>query len=80
MEGYRGQLYGRADDGPELFATTTTLNIRKGPAVAFDPVPGSPLAPGTEVEVIERSDLWWHVLTTGTTIEGWVHSRFLRGV
>jgi N-acetylmuramoyl-L-alanine amidase len=80
MESYRSLLFGRADDGPELFEPTTSLNVRKGPAVSFDPVIGSPIGPGIRVEIAESSGLWWHVLTEDRSVEGWVHSRFLSAV
>lgn len=77
MESYRGRIFGRADDGAELYAATTVLNVRKGPAVSFDPVPGSPLDKGQTVEVVDREGLWWHVMATNENLEGWVHSKYL---
>lgn len=80
MDSYRGTLFGRSDDGPEQFSPTTVLNVRKGPSVEFDPVPGSPLKPGAVVQLLEKSDPWWHVATEAGEVEGWVHSRFLQQV
>lgn len=77
LDAFRNTLFGRADDGDEAFETTTELNIRKGPAVAFDTVMGSPLARGTRVQFVDQSGLWWHVLVPDRLVEGWVHSRFL---
>jgi N-acetylmuramoyl-L-alanine amidase len=77
MDRYRGLLFGRASDDPELYETTRELNIRKGPGVAFETVRGSPLVKGTLVRVADQEGLWWHVMGTDGTVEGWVHSRFL---
>ncbi|HEX6766624.1 MAG TPA: SH3 domain-containing protein, partial [Polyangiaceae bacterium] len=57
--------------------TTTTLNVRKGPAVSFDPVPGSPLAKGREVEIVASDGEWRHVVTPDAGVEGWAHGKFL---
>jgi N-acetylmuramoyl-L-alanine amidase len=77
IEGVRGLLFGRSDDGPELFETTTELNVRKGPNVSFDTVPGSPLAKAVRVRAVDQDGAWWHVMSLGSTVEGWVHGRFL---
>ena len=78
----RAVSLGRNDDGPEdaggeRFVTTTTLNVRKGPAVSFDPVPGSPLAKGCELEILDENGPWRHVVTLDAAIEGWAHGKFL---
>lgn len=80
LERLRSVLFGRADDGAEEFETTSELNVRKGPAVSFDPVPGSPLPKGKRVQYVTEDGLWWHIIVPGTTVEGWVHSRFLMSV
>jgi len=77
MESLRGRLLGRADDGPELYVATTLLNVRKGPAVSFDPVPGSPIPNGTRLLQVAREGNFWHVLSEDGKVEGWVASRFL---
>lgn len=77
MEGLRSVLFGRREDAPERYAATTILNVRKGPAVSFDTVPGSPLQKGQRVERVDEDGVWWHVVTDDAAIEGWVHSRYL---
>lgn len=77
MDRFRGILFGRAQDGPELYETTTELNIRNGPGVQFNPVQGSPLKKGTRVRVASQGDQWWHVMVADSLVEGWVHSRYL---
>ncbi len=77
METLRGRLFGRADDGPEVFVTSALLNVRKGPAVSFDPVPGSPLPNGVRVTPVARHGTYLHVVTEDGNVEGWVASRFL---
>jgi N-acetylmuramoyl-L-alanine amidase len=77
MDSCRGVLFGRADDGGDHYAATTSLNVRQGPAVSFAPVDGSPLERGQRVEVVEQNGAWWHVQAVGGGIEGWVHSHYL---
>jgi len=82
MDSLRGYLVGRKEDGPaeevaERYRTTTTLNVRKGPAVSFDTVSGSPLAKGREVEIVADDGAWRHVVTPDAGVEGWVHGKFL---
>jgi N-acetylmuramoyl-L-alanine amidase len=78
----RASLLGRDEDGPEdtgtdRYVTTTILNVRKGPAVSFDTVVGSPLAKGREVEILAEDGAWRHVVTADASVEGWAHGRFL---
>ena len=78
----RACLLGRNEDGPDdtsddKYVTTTILNVRKGPAVSFDTVPGSPLAKGREVEILAEDGAWRHVVTPDAAVEGWAHGRFL---
>lgn len=80
MEGLRSALFGRREDAAERYAATTVLNVRKGPAVSFDPVPGSPLKKGQPVEIVDQDGVWWHVMTEDAALEGWVHSRYLARV
>lgn len=82
MDSLRAYLFGRAEDGPaeegvERYRTTTTLNVRKGAAVSFDTVPGSPLAKGREVEIVAEDGAWRHVVTPDAGVEGWAHGKFL---
>lgn len=82
MASFRSRLLGRRDEQPEVFETTTYLNIRNGPGVQYEAVKGSPLKPDTQVEILENRGIWRFVdvLETGTDpdIEGWVHGRYLR--
>lgn len=77
MESYRSLLFGRASDGGDVYAATTTLNIRQGPAVSFATVAGSPLKKDQQVDVVEQEGAWWHVQTLDGAVEGWAHSHYL---
>ena len=84
MASFRSHLLGRRDEQPEVFETTTYLNIRGGPGIQYDTLPGSPLKPNTQVEILETQGIWRmvDVLETGTDpdIEGWVHGRYLKRI
>jgi N-acetylmuramoyl-L-alanine amidase len=80
LESLRSALFGRREDAVERYAATTVLNVRKGPAVAFDTVPNSPLKKAQQVEVVDQDGVWWHVMTEDAAIEGWAHSRYLARV
>ncbi|MCH9651053.1 MAG: N-acetylmuramoyl-L-alanine amidase [Deltaproteobacteria bacterium] len=85
MESFRSRVLGREDDAPELFETTTALNIRTGPGTEFGQLEGSPLPEGTEVEILTDSGNWRFVDVQKTVggiadLEGWVHGRYLRRV
>jgi N-acetylmuramoyl-L-alanine amidase len=78
----RAASLGRNDDEPEdlggdRYVVTTTLNVRKGPAVSFDAVAGSPLASGREVEILDEQGAWRHIVTRDAAVEGWAHGKFL---
>ncbi len=77
MESVRGVIFGRSREAAEEYAATTEVNIRKGPAVSFDTIAGSPLPRGKRVQVVDQEGAWWHVADPASTLEGWVHSRFL---
>jgi len=82
LRSLRAVSLGRHEDGPEdasseRYVTTTILNVRKGPAVSFDPVPGSPLAKGRELEILGEDGPWRHVVTPDAAVEGWAHGKFL---
>ncbi len=77
MDSFRSAIFGRAEDGGELYAATTTLNVRKGPAVSFEAVPGSPLKKDQQVELVDQNGPWWHVMVPDGSVEGWVHSHYL---
>jgi uncharacterized protein YgiM (DUF1202 family) len=80
MEGLRSALFGRREDAVERYVAATVLNVRKGPAVSFDAVPGSPLKKAQQVEIVDQDGVWWHVMTEDAALEGWVHSRYLARV
>jgi len=52
--------------------------VRSGPGVSHAPVPGSPLAPGQRVQVIDVRGSWWLVSGVDKPLEGWASSHFLR--
>ncbi len=79
---FRSRLLGRQQDEEEVWETATALNIRGGPGTEHPALPGSPLAAGTRVAVLEKQAVWWRVevldAENDEAAEGWVHSRFLR--
>ncbi len=82
MASFRGRLLGRHADQPEVFLTSTALNIRGGAGTGHAALPGSPLPAGTRLAVMEKQAVWWRVevldAVSDDAIEGWVHSHFLR--
>jgi N-acetylmuramoyl-L-alanine amidase len=70
----------RDEDGGDVYAATTVLNVRSGAGEEFAKVEGSPLQPNQRVQVIEVNGTWWHVRTPNAELEGWVASHFLRSV
>jgi N-acetylmuramoyl-L-alanine amidase len=82
MASVRARLMGRGDDHPERYRTTARLYVRNGPGPGFDALPGTPLPPATEVEVLAKNGLWWQVDVVGEVngvmdIVGWCHSKYL---
>lgn len=82
MESVRARLLGRGDDHPERYRTTARLFVRSGAGPDFPALPGTPLLLGTEVEVLAKHGLWWHVDVVGEAngvmdIVGWCHSKYL---
>lgn len=77
-----GALDGEPDvheQAPEHYTTTTRLNIRGGPGIAFEKLDESPLAPGTELEYLDEDDVWMKVWLAGTDATiGWVHRGYLK--
>lgn len=68
----------RDRDGADVYEAITELNVRSGAGVEHATVDGSPLAAGQRVVVIDVKGNWWHVQALGSSLEGWVSSRFLR--
>lgn len=85
---FRSKVLGRRRDAPEIHETTTSLNIRQGPGTQFATLPGSPLAPGTRVEILMAEARWRFVEVPAPAAEagevmdlqGWVHGGYLRRV
>ena len=73
-----GCALGRTGDLPTRYVVTAdTLNIRKGPSAAFDPV-APPLKRGAIVLLLQPADRWSKVEVEGPTdIEGWVNNSFI---
>ncbi|ETW95661.1 MAG: hypothetical protein ETSY1_29675 [Candidatus Entotheonella factor] len=85
MSSFRAAAVGRADDEPELYETTTALNIRTGPGSGHEKLPQSPLPKGTRLEVLSTTGVWYEVdvldeVAGDMDISGWVHSRYARRV
>lgn len=72
------RVLGRGDDTPPRYRVTArTLNIRKGPDAAFDPV-APPLKLGTVVALLEPGHRWSRVEVDGPTdVEGYVNNLFI---
>jgi N-acetylmuramoyl-L-alanine amidase len=80
MHAFQNICAPRADDGADVYAAITDLNVRSGPGVEHPKVDGGPLALGQRVYVVDVKGNWWHVHAQGSLLEGWVSSRFLRNV
>lgn len=85
MQSVRARLFGRGDDRPERCRTTGRLFVRAGPGSEFSALPGTPLPPATEVEVLAKNGLWWQVdvvdeIDGAMDIVGWCHSKYLAPV
>lgn len=85
LESVRARLLGRGDDHPERYRTTARLYVRNGPGPGHAALPGTPLPPATEVEVLAKRGLWWEVDVAGEVngvmdIVGWCHSKYLKAI
>jgi len=85
LQSVRARLLGRADDQPARHRTAARLFVRSGAGSEFSALPGTPLPPGTEVEVLAKDGLWWQVDVIGEVngvmdIVGWCHSRYLEAL
>lgn len=83
MMNFRGRLMGRAEDEVVVHEVTATLNVRSGPGTMNPTVPGSPLPPGTKVEILSKQGEWRRVdvlqpVNGQMDIQGWVHQRYLK--
>lgn len=85
IESVRARLLGRRDDHPQIYRTTARLYVRCGAGPEFAALAGTPLPPGTEVEVLARTGVWWQVDVVGEVngvmdIVGWCHSKYLEAI
>ena len=87
MASFRARVLGRAEDEEtrDRYETTAELTIRSGPGTQHPPLPGSPLPPGTRVQVFATHDGWRQVdvlsVVNGVMdLEGWVHSRYWQSI
>lgn len=83
MRSLRARLMGRADERPLIHETTASLNVRAGPGTNHPTVAGSPLPPGTKVEILSKQGEWRRVDVLQTVngqedLQGWVHQRYLK--
>jgi N-acetylmuramoyl-L-alanine amidase len=83
MRSFQARLLGRAEEQPVVHEVTTTLNVRSGPGTKYATVPGSPLPPGTKVEILSKKGDWRQVdvlqpVGGQADIQGWVHQRYLK--
>lgn len=83
MASLRSAVVGRREDAPELFETSTVLNIRQGPSVDDVRLDFGPLPEGTRLEVIGESGAWRQVdvldeIDGETHRTGWVHGHYIR--
>jgi N-acetylmuramoyl-L-alanine amidase len=82
LESIQARILGRDAIASAAYQTTTALNIRSGPGVEHQTLPGSPLPKGTEVLVLARTGVWCLVdvlsaVAGQTDMQGWTHGRFL---
>ncbi|HYI02328.1 N-acetylmuramoyl-L-alanine amidase [Hyalangium sp.] len=85
MANFRGRLMGRAEEQPVVHEVTATLNVRSGPGTSNPTLPGSPLPPGTKVEILSKQGEWrrvdvLHPVNGQMDIQGWVHQRYLKRI
>lgn len=83
MQSVRAHLLGRLEEAPVVYETTTTLNVRGGAGTQFATVPGSPLPPGTRLEVLAQQGTWRQIDVMGSVngvpdVQGWVHQKYLK--
>jgi len=83
MHSFRARLLGRQEDKEIPYETTTHLNIRTGPGTQHPTIPGSPLPPGSRVEILDRQGSWalvdvLDVVNDIMDMQGWVHTRYLK--
>jgi N-acetylmuramoyl-L-alanine amidase len=82
MSSFRSKVMGRKNDAPELFHTTTLVNIRAGAGTQFPTLTPEPLAKNVQVLLLKREGNWSFVEVVDTVqglndLEGWIASKFL---
>lgn len=55
MASFRSRLFGRRENAPLRYVTRTAVNLRSGPGSQHPALPGSPLAPGTQLVVVKKT-------------------------
>ncbi len=85
MISFRSQIMGRDDPSevPEIFITSTVLNIRAGAGTRYDKLSCGPLPKNTRLEVLDDDGDWRRVLVLepisgDADVEGWVHGRYIK--
>ncbi len=82
MASFRARIYGRREEAPPVYRTTTHLNIRTGPGTQHETLAVSPLPVHTPVEVLREEGSWRLVdvlvaVNDVADVQGWVHHRYL---
>lgn len=78
MAGFRARALGRAGDDLTDLRTTAVLRIRRGPGTEYPEQPGSPLAAGAALRLLDEDGVWYRVdVLDERDLTGWVHSRFV---
>jgi N-acetylmuramoyl-L-alanine amidase len=85
MDSFRSRLFGRTDDGNDIWETTTTVNVRLGPGTQFPVLDPSPVPSGTRVRVLGTDGSWRRVDVLDTIagvndLHGWMHENLIRAV
>lgn len=78
MSSFRARVLGRASDDLADLRTTAVLRIRRGPGTEYPEQPGSPLAAGAALRLLDEDGVWYRVdVLDERDLTGWVHSRFV---
>lgn len=82
MGSFQSRLTGRLEEDINLYSAKTHLNVRMGPGAHYGTIEGSPIPPGTKVEIIQSEGSWRFVDVLDSVngindLQGWVHGRYL---